>query len=93
MNTPTKIVIGAGALLALGASAAMAQPQARPEMEKCFGVSKAGQNDCAAGPGTSCAGTSTRDWQGNAWKLVAKGTCTAIRTPAGNGSLAAIPGR
>ena len=42
---------------------------------------------------TACAGTSTRDWQGNAWKLVAKGTCTAIRTPVGNGSLTPIPGR
>jgi len=93
MNTSTKIVIGAGAVLALGATAALAQTQARPEMEKCYGVSRAGQNDCAAGPGTSCAGTSTRDWQGNAWKLVARGTCTTIRTPAGNGSLAPIPAR
>lgn len=94
MNTPTRIALGAGAVLALGATAALAQPQqARAEMEKCYGVSRAGQNDCAAGPGTSCAGTSTRDWQGNAWKLVAKGTCTTIRTPAGNGSLSPISGR
>lgn len=93
MNTPTKIAIGAGAVLALGATAALAHSQARPEMEKCYGVSKAGQNDCAAGPGTSCAGTSTRDWQGNAWKLVAKGTCTSIQTPAGNGALAPIASR
>ncbi|WP_298744141.1 DUF2282 domain-containing protein [uncultured Brevundimonas sp.] len=93
MNTPTKIALGAGAVLALGATAAMAESQARPEMEKCYGVAKAGQNDCAAGPGTSCAGTSTRDYQGNAWKLVPKGTCTAIRTPVGNGSLTPISGR
>lgn len=93
MNTPVKIAIGAGAVLALGATAAMAQSQARPEMEKCYGVARAGQNDCAAGPGTSCSGTSTRDWQGNAWKLVAKGTCTSIRTPAGPGSLAPIADR
>lgn len=93
MNTPTKIAIGAGAVLALGATAAVAQSQARPEMEKCYGVAKAGQNDCAAGPGTSCAGTSTRDYQGNAWKHVPKGTCTAIQTPAGNGSLAPIANR
>ncbi|MBU1539952.1 MAG: DUF2282 domain-containing protein [Alphaproteobacteria bacterium] len=94
MNTPTKFAIGAGAVLALGATAATAaQQQPRPEMEKCYGVSRAGQNDCAAGPGTTCSGTSTRDWQGNAWKLVAKGTCTTIRTPAGNGSLTPIPGR
>ena len=51
-------------------------------MEKCFGVSLAGQNDCAAGPGTTCAGTSTVDWQGNAWTLVPAGTCTGIELPA-----------
>lgn len=97
MNTQTKIIVGAGALLALGASAAVAQdrPAAAQEnaMEKCYGVARAGQNDCAAGPGTSCAGTSTRDYQGNAWKLVAKGTCTTIRTPRGNGSLSPIANR
>lgn len=62
----------------------------KPAQEKCYGVSKAGQNDCAAGPGTSCAGTSKTDYQGNAWKLVAKGTCTGIKTPKGNGSLKPI---
>ena len=56
-------------------------------MEKCYGVAKAGQNDCAAGPGTSCAGTSTRDYQGDAWKLVAKGSCEKTATPKGKGSL------
>ena len=59
-------------------------------VEKCYGVAKAGQNDCAAGPGTSCSGTSTRDYQGNAWKLVKKGSCENIRTPKGNGSLTPI---
>jgi uncharacterized membrane protein len=43
------------------------------EKVKCFGISKAGENDCAAGPGTSCAGTSTVDYQGNAWKYVSGG--------------------
>lgn len=43
--------------------------------EKCFGVSLKGKNDCAAGPGTSCAGTSTVDYQGNAWKYVDAGSC------------------
>lgn len=85
MNTPTKIMIGAGALLALGANAAAAQnrPTAQQEnaMEKCYGVAKAGQNDCAAGPGTTCAGTSVRDYQGNAWKLVAKAPAPQSRRP------------
>lgn len=96
MTPTTRVLLGAGAVLALGASAAAAQSNStapRGEMEKCYGVAKAGQNDCAAGPGTSCSGTSTRDYQGNAWKLVAKGTCTRIETPAGRGSLAPIPGR
>ena len=69
------------------AALANAAPAAKPAMEKCYGVSKAGKNDCKAGPGTSCAGTSTRDYQGNAWKLVKAGTCTSIKTPKGNGSL------
>lgn len=50
--------------------------------EKCFGVSLAGENDCAAGAGTTCAGTSTVDYQGNAWTLVGAGTCTEIELPA-----------
>ena len=60
------------------------------EKEKCFGVSLAGGNDCAAGPGTSCAGTSTVDYQGNAWKYVDAGTCLTIETPNGTGSLEEI---
>jgi len=49
--------------------------------EKCYGVSLAGQNDCAAGPGTTCAGTSSVDYQGNAWKSVAAGTCETMELP------------
>jgi uncharacterized membrane protein len=60
---------------------------AKPAMEKCYGVSMAGKNDCAAGPGTTCAGTSKVDYQGNAWKYVPAGTCTSIKTPKGMGSL------
>ncbi|SMX29053.1 hypothetical protein TRP8649_03184 [Pelagimonas phthalicica] len=52
------------------------------EKEKCFGVSLAGKNDCAAGPGTTCAGTSKVDYQGNAWTLVDAGTCASIELPA-----------
>jgi len=50
----------------------------KKKQEKCFGVALKGQNDCAAGPGTSCAGTSTVDYQGNAWKLVPAGTCVKM---------------
>lgn len=58
------------------------------KVEPCFGTAVKGQNDCYAGPGTTCAGTSTVDWQGNAFKLVPKGSCTSIMTPNGPGSLA-----
>ena len=74
--------------IALGLAAGAAHAaDAKPAMEKCYGIAKAGQNDCAAGAGTSCAGTQKTDYQGNSWKLVKAGTCTAIKTPKGNGSL------
>lgn len=57
------------------------------KLEPCFGTAVKGHNDCFAGPGTTCAGTSTTDWQGNAFKLVPKGSCTTIATPNGPGSL------
>src|SRR5262245_57019359 len=72
------------AALASPSAPASAQPATK---EKCFGVSLKGMNDCAAGPGTTCAGTSKVDYQGNAWRLVPKGTCTTISTPLGIGSL------
>jgi uncharacterized membrane protein len=56
------------------------------KMEKCYGVTLKGQNDCAGGA-ASCAGTSTVDYQGDAFKVVAAGTCTAMQTPNGPGSL------
>lgn len=74
--------------LALSASAGPAPVQANAD--KCFGVALAGKNDCAAGPGTTCAGTSKVNYQGNAWKYVAKGTCDTMKTPNGMGSLAPI---
>ena len=83
-----RTVLSVMALAALAHGAALAADKsARPAMEKCYGVSLAGQNDCAAGPGTSCAGTSKVDYQGNAWKKVPAGTCQAIKTPKGSGSL------
>ena len=86
-----KAAITATALTAFAATAAMAAPaKPQPNSEKCYGVSLAGKNDCAAGPGTRCAGTSKRAYQGNAWKYVAKGTCASIKTPKGVGSLKPI---
>jgi uncharacterized membrane protein len=76
------------AMIAAPASAAPKPPQAT--MDKCFGIALKGENDCAAGAGTTCAGTSTADYQGNAWKYVPKGTCATIKTPNGTGSLEPI---
>lgn len=73
----------------LAATPASAQ-SAQAHSEKCYGVSLAGKNDCAAGPGTTCAGTSKVDYQGNAWKYVPTGTCTTMQTPKGFGSLTSI---
>jgi uncharacterized membrane protein len=73
----TAALVGAVATaVAAHGTAATAQ-----EKVKCYGVSLAGENDCAAGPGTTCAGTSKVDYQGNAWTLVESGTCTEIDLP------------
>jgi uncharacterized membrane protein len=77
----------AAAFTLIAASASGAPAPAQPNADKCYGVALAGKNDCAAGPGTTCAGTSKVDYQGNAWKYVAKGTCATMSTPKGNGSL------
>lgn len=89
--TSRTLSLGALALAALASGAALAQTQpmtdAKPAMEKCYGVSMAGKNDCAAGAGTTCAGTAKMDYQANAWKYVPAGTCAAIKTPKGMGML------
>ena len=79
----------AGAVATAFASFAAAAPLTEAEgsaamaagKEKCYGVSLAAMNDCAAGPGTSCQGTSTVDFQGNAWAFVPGGTCASIKVP------------
>ena len=93
MNDRQKLATVILALTTLASGAALAQDKGasiKGEKERCYGISLAGQNDCAAGAGTSCAGTSKVSYQGNAWKYVAKGTCTSIKTPTGMGSLKAI---
>ena len=76
--------------LTLVASTASAEEEGK---EKCYGVALKGQNDCAAGPGATCAGTSKIDYQGNAWKYVPRGTCVTIKTPFGDGSLEVLKRR
>ncbi len=89
---PSRPQLSAAALaLALGAAFVALPAAAQPaDKEKCFGVALKGKNDCAAGAGTTCAGTSKVDHQANAWSLVPKGSCekTASNTsPTGFGQL------
>ncbi len=94
MSNSLKLSLAASAVLAMAAGAvAVPAVAADGAKERCYGVSLKGKNDCAAGPGTSCAGTSTVDYQGNAWSLVPKGTCeqTVSKTsPTGFGQLQAF---
>jgi len=75
----------AAALAAAVTFAASHEAAAQGKQEKCYGISLAGKNDCAAGPGTSCAGTSKVDYQGNAWTLVAAGSCETTVIKASDG--------
>ena len=82
MSTHMKSFAIAGAL-ATALAAQVSTADAETKMEKCFGVALAGQNDCAAGAGTTCAGTAKVDYQGNSWKLVPEGSCLTMDLPAG----------
>jgi uncharacterized membrane protein len=89
MDRGSLTMILAGSLasaLAVISTPALAEDQ-NAATEKCYGVALKGQNDCAAGAGTTCAATSKVDYQKDAWKLVPAGTCTSIVTPNGHGSL------
>lgn len=91
MNTTRRVF--SAAVLASAVTAAVAvvstsTPAYAAKKEKCYGVAVKGTNDCAAGAGTTCAGTSTKNYQGNAWKYVNKGTCVSMTLPGGRkGSL------
>ena len=80
MSNTTKTLAVAGAVAA-ALAAHVSTPAHAQAKEKCYGVSLAGKNACAAGPGTTCAGASTGDYQGNAWTLVDAGTCATIELP------------
>jgi uncharacterized membrane protein len=89
-RTSAALGVAATLAVALSAGALSARAEDAPQ-EKCFGVALKGTNDCAAGPGTTCAGTSRVDYQGNSWKLVPKGTCTTMKLPGDRmGSLTAL---
>jgi uncharacterized membrane protein len=72
-------IVGTAAALSAAAALAISPASAaKSTKEKCYGIAMAGKNDCAAGPGTSCSGSSTTDYQGSAWKYVGKGECKKI---------------
>ena len=91
MSHHVKTLALVGAVAAAVSGTIATQAAADNHKEKCYGVSLAGKNDCAAGPGTTCAGTSTVDYQGNAWTLVDAGSCASMELPDGRmGSLEAL---
>lgn len=91
LKTSISAALLAGAVTSALATMASAAPLTKAEAdaavaahkEKCFGVALKGQNDCAAGPGTTCQGTSVKDFQGNSWKFVQGGTCASLELPGG----------
>ena len=89
MNRSTLALALAGSLATAFVGHAFAAEQ-KAGTEKCYGVALKGQNDCAAGPGTTCAGTSTMDYQGNSWKAVPAGTCVTMKGGDHMGSLTPI---
>lgn len=91
LKTSISTALLAGAISSALATMASAAPLTKAEAaaataahkEKCYGVALKGQNDCAAGPGTTCQGTSVKDFQGNSWKFVQGGTCASLEIPGG----------
>ncbi len=92
ISTKTASAVAAALAATFAAAAGIDRAQAGDTgMEKCFGVALAGKNDCAAGAGTTCAGTSKVDYQGNSWTLVKTGTCLTMTLPGDRkGSLTAL---
>jgi len=79
------------AVAATSTAAAADMPGAAAAKEKCYGIALKGKNDCAAGAGTTCAGTSKIDFQGNSWKFVPTGTCVTTKLAGDRtGSLTAL---
>ncbi|MCA6221474.1 BufA1 family periplasmic bufferin-type metallophore [Photorhabdus antumapuensis] len=78
-TTKALLALALGSVFITGSTSAMADSSSK--MEKCYGVSLKGKNDCKAGAGTTCAGTSKKDYQGNAWKMVPAGSCVKMKSP------------
>lgn len=88
--TAASLAFALGAALTVATAPVSAADDKMADKEKCYGVAMKGKNDCKAGAGTTCAGTSKMDHQGNSWSMVPKGTCekTMSKTsPTGHGQL------
>lgn len=83
----TNAFLAAAIVSAAGIAASFTPAQAMGEKEKCYGITKAGGNDCASAGNNSCAGTQKADYDGKAWKYVAKGTCTTIKVTLKDGTV------
>jgi uncharacterized membrane protein len=91
-NLTTTLALALGTALVMAHAEGVAAETKASEKEKCFGVSLKGKNDCAAGAGTTCAGTAKTDYQANAWAYAPKGTCLKLKSkssPTGKGMLTA----
>lgn len=89
-NAQLTVAEGAPAEIAAKIAAWQDGQRVKGRKDKCYGIALAGENDCKAGKGTSCEGTSTVDFQGNSWTFVPKGSCEYIVTPDGPASLEKI---
>jgi uncharacterized membrane protein len=83
----TNALLAAAIASAVGMTANFSSAQAAGEKEKCYGIAKAGGNDCASAGNNSCAGTQKADYDGKAWKYVAKGTCTSMKVTLKDGTV------
>jgi uncharacterized membrane protein len=74
-----KLLLGAALVGVVAASQFISAPSSASSKEKCYGVAKAGKNDCASANGShSCAGQASKDGDANEWKFVAKGECEGM---------------
>ena len=80
MNHRLVVSSALASALALGLVGLAAAQDKAPAREKCYGIAKAGQNDCSNLAGThSCAGQSKVDNDPGEWKYVAAGTCKSLK--------------
>jgi uncharacterized membrane protein len=76
-NLKTLLASAVSGALALGLMSGISQAAEKTQMEKCYGITKAGKNDCQTST-SACAGTATKDNQKDAWIYIPKGTCEKI---------------